>query len=382
MAGSPANSHSCSGDARAGEAACNAAAVTRGSSPAASDPLPLYDRKCVKFSVIICTYNYGHLLPDALRSVAAQTSRDFELLVVDDGSTDKTEDVATRFSGSFPEYRYIKKPHTGLADSRNEGVRAATGTHIAFLDADDLWAPSYLEAVRSVFQADPQVDLVYGNARMVAASGRVLQLFFPAGLTPFCGRVQTARQLFEFFPYTTPSATAFSRTLHQRVGAYDSRFPVSGEDLDWVIRAALQGALLARLDRPLVLQRMHGGNLTAECDWLVEAWLSIYSKTLQPGARDWNVRGLAQARTWKWLLPSLARYSPRRGRQLVAAARKVFPQDSLLRAAYFSTYFGTPYMLRAARWLKRSLKAGAGSRIDLSAPPEALFASLAREVDS
>ena len=107
----------------------------------------------MKFSVIVCTYNYAHWLQDALRSLAAQTFPYFELLIVDDGSTDNTEQVVQQFRNQFRQCIYRKKPHTGLADSRNFGIQAATGTHIAFLDADDLWSPVYLETMKSVLES-------------------------------------------------------------------------------------------------------------------------------------------------------------------------------------------------------------------------------------
>src|SRR6058998_2920993 len=105
----------------------------------------------MQLSVVICTYNYAHFLKHALRAVAAQTFADFELVIVDDGSTDETEEVVKAFSIRFPKCVYLKKNHSGLADSRNAGVRAAGGTHVAFLDADDLWSPEYLNVVQTIF---------------------------------------------------------------------------------------------------------------------------------------------------------------------------------------------------------------------------------------
>jgi len=113
----------------------------------------------MKFSVVVCTYNYAHLLPDSLRSIAAQTARDFELLIVDDGSTDNTEEIAEKFRPQFQDFRYLKKSHTGPADSRNVGATAAQGSHIAFLDADDLWSVHYLAVMQEAFNTNPQAEL-------------------------------------------------------------------------------------------------------------------------------------------------------------------------------------------------------------------------------
>src|SRR5215813_5313132 len=114
----------------------------------------------MKFSVIVCSYNYARFLPQALRTLQAQTVHDFELLIIDDGSTDDTEEVVKEWSSLFRNCVYLKKLHTGLASSRNFGVRHASGTHVAFLDADDLWSPAYLESVLRVFETTPEAELV------------------------------------------------------------------------------------------------------------------------------------------------------------------------------------------------------------------------------
>ncbi len=76
----------------------------------------------MRLSVIMPTYNYGHLLPETLQSLVAQTYQDFELLVIDDGSTDNTENVVRGFSSRLRNCIYVKRPHTGPADSRRFAV--------------------------------------------------------------------------------------------------------------------------------------------------------------------------------------------------------------------------------------------------------------------
>src|SRR5690348_1092926 len=96
---------------------------TKGNSPAAE----------ARFTVVVTTYNYAHLLPDALRALAAQTVTHFELLIVDDGSTDNTAEIVERFRPQFLECHYLKKPNGGTADARNYGVQRAQGTLVAIL---------------------------------------------------------------------------------------------------------------------------------------------------------------------------------------------------------------------------------------------------------
>ena len=125
-------------------------------------------------SVIIPTYNHAEFLPAALESVRAQTYGPVEIIVVDDFSTDNTEEVVAKYA---PHATYIKSANKGIvATSRNVGARAAIGEYIAFLDADDVWAPNKLELQLPHF-ADPSVvavasDLRYAGARRYSPSRR------------------------------------------------------------------------------------------------------------------------------------------------------------------------------------------------------------------
>src|ERR1700674_2946625 len=93
-------------------------------------------------SVVIPTYNYRQFVVEAVESVLAQTYRPIELIVVDDGSTDGTRAELERFEGQI---RYMFQENRGLPAARNRGIRAAAGEYVAFLDADDVWAPTKIE---------------------------------------------------------------------------------------------------------------------------------------------------------------------------------------------------------------------------------------------
>jgi glycosyltransferase involved in cell wall biosynthesis len=110
-------------------------------------------------SVIIPTYNRRRCLQDALESVFAQTYRDYEVVVVDDGSTDGTDVVVAGLRDRL-RFRYIRQENTGEAGARNRGLEAARGSLIAFLDSDDVWLPDLLERESSILAADSSVALV------------------------------------------------------------------------------------------------------------------------------------------------------------------------------------------------------------------------------
>lgn len=124
-------------------------------------------------SVIVPTYNRAHVLPRTLQSVLAQTYPYFELLVIDDGSTDDTPRVMQPFLARDPRVRYRMQPNGGVSAARNHGLREARGAYIAFLDSDDEWLPRKLEKQIGLFEKLPaHVGLVYTGLESVFATGR------------------------------------------------------------------------------------------------------------------------------------------------------------------------------------------------------------------
>ena len=118
-----------------------------------------------RVSVVIPTYNYGHLLEQSLESVFAQTYKDYEVILVDDGSTDDTPGIAARYEGRI---RYFRKENGGPSSARNEGIRQARGPLIAFLDSDDLWLPHKLAVQTAFADAHPEYGLVYCDMQHVS----------------------------------------------------------------------------------------------------------------------------------------------------------------------------------------------------------------------
>ncbi|MFZ6027459.1 MAG: glycosyltransferase [Chloroflexota bacterium] len=123
-------------------------------------------------SVVIPTYNRADLLPKAIRSVLEQTFADFELIVVDDGSTDTTRQAIADFHDQ--RIRYIYQPNRGISAALNSGIRAAQGQFMARLDSDDTWLPTLLELEAAAFTEHPHVDIVYAQAQSVDTTGRLL----------------------------------------------------------------------------------------------------------------------------------------------------------------------------------------------------------------
>ena len=122
-------------------------------------------------SVIIPTYNHARLLEKALASVFAQTFKEYEVIVVNDGSTDDTAQVVAKFGTRV---KYIEQANRGVSSARNRGIRESRGRYIAFLDPDDTWFPDKLEKQITLLEARTELGFVYASARAVDEDGNFL----------------------------------------------------------------------------------------------------------------------------------------------------------------------------------------------------------------
>jgi glycosyltransferase involved in cell wall biosynthesis len=195
-------------------------------------------------SVIIPTYNRADLVQEALASVKAQTFRDFEIVVVDDGGTDGTcETLATG-----QEIRVLRHPHRrGVAAARNLGVAAARGEWLAFLDSDDLWLPDKLARQILLLKAQPGLLICQTDETWVRRGVRVNK---PAAHRKVAGRI--------FLPslsrcMISPSAVMLHRRLLEDHGAFDATLPAA-EDYDLWLRLTWRYEV-GLVDEPMVIKR-------------------------------------------------------------------------------------------------------------------------------
>ena len=176
-------------------------------------------------SVVIPLYNKSQSIESAVRSVLDQTLRDFELIVVDDGSTDGSADIVERIADS--RLRLIRKTNGGVSSARNTGICNANGEYVAFLDADDLWDSGFLECISSMTGHWPDAG-IYGTSYRYLADGTEIPAEKPLA-EGFCGIVDNSQWTLAHI-YCS-SAVCCSRRALERVGMFDTRISY-GEDLD------------------------------------------------------------------------------------------------------------------------------------------------------
>jgi Glycosyl transferase family 2 len=172
-------------------------------------------------SVILPTWNRAGVVGAAIRSVQAQQFADWELIVVDDGSTDDTSTVMAAFEDD-PRICYIKLPHAGQCVARNHGLNVAKGSLIAYLDSDNLWYPGFLAAAVPIFANQPEVDCAYGAMITDAHGPRVL-------FEPFDRERLMAGNFIDM------STFIHRRDLTDRYGGFDDKTSPL-EDWDLVLR--------------------------------------------------------------------------------------------------------------------------------------------------
>lgn len=126
----------------------------------------------ILISVVVPSYNYAHYLPRALDSVLSQWGDDMELVIIDDGSTDNTEQVVSEYSSRCPALRYIRQENAGPAAARNLGIRQAHGSYVLPLDADDELVADAIAILRAMLQASPSTDVILGAHVSVYPDGR------------------------------------------------------------------------------------------------------------------------------------------------------------------------------------------------------------------
>lgn len=208
-------------------------------------------------SVIIPTHNRVRYLSEAIRSVLAQTFTDFELIIVDDGSTDETEELVRSFRDR--RIRYLWQSHQGISAARNAAIRSARGQYVAHLDSDDIWLPNILGVEVAAF-CDPRIGVVYSRAQAMDQTGRPLPI-----LVGIPQRYPDDSLLSLLHSNVTAAIVVMvRRSCFDRVGFFDESMIVAG-DWDMWLRLSRRYRFFF-VDKVLARFRFHPGRITSSTD--------------------------------------------------------------------------------------------------------------------
>jgi glycosyltransferase involved in cell wall biosynthesis len=197
-------------------------------------------------SILVPTFNSAAYLAETLESALTQDFRNIELVVVDDGSEDRSVAVAESFGDRV---RVLARPHQGVAATRNACIAQARGAFVMFLDADDLMPRESLARRMQEFAADPTLDIVTG----------MMECFH----SPDLGEAVRQRYRLPDGPQQghMPGTAVIRTSAFDRYGAIDETVPVMCE-LEWMVRAQDMGARIRLIDEIVLRRRIHGGNMS------------------------------------------------------------------------------------------------------------------------
>jgi glycosyltransferase involved in cell wall biosynthesis len=193
-------------------------------------------------SVIVPAFNVERWIAEAIDSAVRQSESRFELIVVDDGSTDRTADVVRRKAACDPRIRLVSTANGGSAAARNTGLELATAPLVSFLDGDDRWHPHLLQHLLATLEdAPPHTGAVFAHSRVMLANGRTVSLRWqPSGICDL------DRLLVENCPPHSGSSLLIRRSCFDEAGGFDTAIP-SATDFEMWLRIAARSATPAFL---------------------------------------------------------------------------------------------------------------------------------------
>ncbi len=224
-----------------------------------------------KVSVIIPTYNRERLISRALDSVLKQTFTDYEIIVVDDGSTDYTKDVLKKYEGRI---RYFYQANSGISGARNRGLAEAKGEYIAFLDSDDAWLPEKLAMQVAILDRDPTVGIVYSKMMILNEEGT------HCGFKPNEPTGRNFLELIEIRGDIATSTVMTRKACFDKVGNFDRDLPPM-EDFDMWLRISKFYKVHEAQNITLAYYYRHDNQATSNPKKVYEGLVKLESKILK-----------------------------------------------------------------------------------------------------
>ena len=305
-------------------------------------------------SAVITAYNAEKYIAETLKSVSAQTYGPMEIIVVDDGSADKTAEIVRT---QFPDVHYIYQRNAGQPSARNAGIRNAKGTYIAFVDSDDLWFPQKI--ARQVEQLTrSQAVWCYCDCLFFHEDLNHVLYRYSAQVRPRTGRVLEPLLLGNFISSPTP---IIRRDALMEIGLWDETVAIAEDWNMWLKLSARFG--IEYVDETLAAYRLHGDNMMkgASIQNILDSNLAVLANGLSQLSGD--SRAIAEkARAniyFKIALMYLKRGEKRRGRQMIFQALRNDPRQLRFYAYQLVSLLPAPFVKNANRlrhWFFRTAR--------------------------
>jgi len=228
-----------------------------------------------KVSIIIPAYNQAAFLGRAIGSALSQTHPDVEVIVVDDGSTDNTAEVAAPFGG-HPNFKYVRQENTGLPGARNRGLAEAVGDYVCFLDSDDYFAPEKVARQAQRLDENPELGFVYCDIVTVDLHDKPVAEQFSVGKVAraLSGNIFQSLMLGGYFP---PHTVMIRRSILSELGGFD---PELGGHADYELwlRVSAAGHKACYQDEPLAFYRTHPDSMSKDNLHMNETRVATFRK--------------------------------------------------------------------------------------------------------
>jgi glycosyltransferase involved in cell wall biosynthesis len=297
-------------------------------------------------SVIVATFNRALFLPETIDSILMQSFQDFELIVVDDGSTDNTREIVDRYG---PRLQYLYQENRGPSAARNLGVKHARAPWIAFQDSDDLSLANHLESLYRYTREFPDCGMVFGNGRYIGAPEHDRDTIIPAKKSRRLA--EKGVRLADLFTKSIVrlQASLIARKVYDAIGGHDETLWIS-MDLDLAFRIFMN-APVGYLDQSLFAYRKHEGNIGRDQERRLTENIRVIEKLLRDYPQAYNLLGrTAVTRRLAYRYYRLAKGRWRRGDP--TAARHAIDEAISLRPFHLKYRF---YQYRWGRGERKGL---------------------------
>ncbi|MGD1714780.1 glycosyltransferase family 2 protein, partial [Dapis sp. BLCC M172] len=247
-----------------------------------------------RVSVIIATYNNGHYILEAIASIFNQTYTSYEIIVIDDGSTDNTRQVLEPY---LDKIRYVYQENKGVSHARNLGLEMARGEFISFLDADDFFLPDKLAKQVAIFDARPSLGIVHSGWRLVNEKGEKI-----SDIELWHGSLELDLETWVVWKPVTISMM-FRKSWIKSAGGFDTRWH-HGEDIDLVLRLSINGCEAVWLPKITYCYRQHHRNATRKYSQQAVSMMSVLDNFFSRPNLSISIRqleGKSRYYTLSWL---------------------------------------------------------------------------------